>query len=159
MAPTLGIADTAFTEWDYHVHFPAGAIPKDGPSAGITILTALVSLLTGRAINPKLAMTGEITLRGSVLPVGGIKEKVLAAKRAGIDTIMMCNKNEKDLEDIPKELRDTMTFHFVKEMSEVLKVALDLDFNPTLPMASDKAEEEKKKKKRTTSKTTGARSE
>ncbi len=160
MAPALGIPDTAFTEWDYHIHFPAGAIPKDGPSAGITILTAIASLLTGRAISPTLAMTGEITLRGSVLPVGGIKEKVLAAKRAGINTIIMCNKNEKDLDDIPKHLRDSMKFHFVKEMSEVLKIALDLDFKPTLPMATDQAidtgeDDKNNKKKRSTSKSAG----
>lgn len=160
MAPALGIKKEAFTEWDYHIHFPAGSIPKDGPSAGITILTAMTSLILGREINPKLAMTGEITLRGNVLPVGGIKEKVLAAKRAGIDTIIMCYKNEKDLEDIPKELKDTMTFHFVREMSEVLKLALNVDFNPTLPMASDSPEGEsdspKKEKKRTTSKSSRA---
>jgi ATP-dependent Lon protease len=137
MASPLGIPDAAFTDYDYHIHVPAGAIPKDGPSAGVTMLTALASLLTNRPIDPKLAMTGEITLRGAVLPVGGIKEKVLAAKRAGIDTILMCAKNEKDLEDIPEELRRSMTFKFVKEMSEVLKLALGLDMNFTLPLATD----------------------
>jgi ATP-dependent Lon protease len=137
MAGPLGIPDNAFTDYDYHLHFPAGAVPKDGPSAGITILTALSSLILGRTIAPTLAMTGEITLRGTVLPVGGIKEKVLAAKRAGITTIIMCNRNEKDLEDIPEELRKTMTFHFVKEMHEVLKIALGVEMNPTLPMVDE----------------------
>ncbi|MEO5666556.1 MAG: S16 family serine protease, partial [Bdellovibrionota bacterium] len=137
MAGPLGIPENAFTDYDYHVHFPAGAVPKDGPSAGITILTALSSLILGRVIDPTLAMTGEITLRGTVLPVGGIKEKVLAAKRAGIKTIIMCYRNEKDLEDIPEELRSTMTFHFVKEMHEVLKLALGVELNPTLPLVDE----------------------
>lgn len=137
-AGAYGISDSAFTDYDYHLHVPSGAIPKDGPSAGITMLTALASLLTGRPLNPKVAMTGEITLRGAVLPVGGIKEKVLAAKRAGIETIILCHRNERDLEDIPEELRKTMTFKLVKEMSEVLKIALDLSpTSVTLPMAKD----------------------
>jgi len=137
-AGAYGIPDSAFTEYDYHLHVPSGAIPKDGPSAGITMLTALASLHTGRPLNPKVAMTGEITLRGAVLPVGGIKEKVLAAKRAGIDTIILCHKNERDLEDIPEELRKTMTFKLVKEMSEVLKIALNLTpTSVTLPLAKD----------------------
>jgi len=128
-APALGIPKNAFTEYDYHLHFPSGAVPKDGPSAGITILSAMVSLITGKTMDPKTAMTGEITLRGAVLPVGGIKEKVLAAKRAGINKILMCYKNEKDLEDIPKELRDGMTYVFVKEMSDVLKETLGIEPN------------------------------
>lgn len=137
-AAAYGIPDSAFTDYDYHLHVPSGAIPKDGPSAGITMLTAFASLLTGRPLNPKVAMTGEITLRGAVLPVGGIKEKVLAAKRAGIDTIILCHRNERDLEDIPEELRKTMTFKLVREMSEVLKIALDLSpTSVTLPLAKD----------------------
>jgi ATP-dependent Lon protease len=137
-AGAYGIPETAFTEYDYHLHVPSGAIPKDGPSAGITMLTAFASLLTGRPLNPKVAMTGEITLRGAVLPVGGIKEKVLAAKRAGIDTIILCHKNARDLDDIPEELRKTMTFKLVKEMSEVLKIALNLTpTSVTLPLAKD----------------------
>lgn len=139
MATPLGIPDNAFTDWDYHIHVPGGAIPKDGPSAGVTMLTALTSLLTGRTISPRVAMTGEITLRGAVLPVGGIKEKVLAARRAGIDTVILPDKNKKDLEDIPEELRKTMKFVPVKEMTEVLKVALNLELNHTLPMAADHA--------------------
>ncbi len=137
MAGPLGLDEKTFTEYDYHIHVPAGAIPKDGPSAGITILTAFTSLLTGRSVDPTVAMTGEITLRGAVLPVGGIKEKVLAAMRAGIKTIVLSEKNKKDLEDIPEELRKQMTFHHVKEMSEVLKVALGVEMGPTLPMATD----------------------
>jgi ATP-dependent Lon protease len=137
MAGPLHIPENAFTDYDYHIHVPAGAIPKDGPSAGVAMLTSLASLLTARALDPTVAMTGEITLRGAVLPVGGIKEKVLAAKRAGITTVILCERNRKDLEDIPEELRTTMTFHFVKEMSEVLKVALGVEMELTLPLASD----------------------
>ncbi len=137
MSGPLGIPDSAFTEFDYHIHVPSGAIPKDGPSAGVAMLTALSSLILGRTLEPTLAMTGEITLRGAVLPVGGIKEKVLAAKRAGIETILLPEKNRKDLEDIPEELRKTLKFHHVKDMSEVLKIALGVDMGPTLPLATD----------------------
>ena len=148
MAGPLGIDENAFTDYDYHIHVPAGAIPKDGPSAGVTMLTALTSLLTGRAIDPTVAMTGEITLRGAVLPVGGIKEKVLAARRAGIKTIILCERNRKDLDDIPEELRKTMTFHFVKEMADVLRIALGVEMKPTLPLASDQPKKEDKEKSR-----------
>ena len=147
-APALGIPDNAFTDYDYHVHVPSGAVPKDGPSAGITMLTSLVSLITGKTMSPKIAMTGEITLRGTVLPVGGIKEKVLAAKRAGIDTIIMCHKNEKDLEDIPKELRDEMKYVFVKEMSQVLKHALGIEPDFTLLPKVDETGEQSHPQKR-----------
>ncbi len=134
---SLGIPDSAFTDYDYHIHVPSGAIPKDGPSAGTAILTAMTSLLTGKALDPTIAMTGEITLRGAVLPVGGVKEKVLAAKRAGIQTVLLPERNKKDLEDIPEELKKTMTFHFVKEMAEVLKIALGVELSPTLPLVRD----------------------
>jgi ATP-dependent Lon protease len=107
-----------------HIHFPAGAIPKDGPSAGITILTALASLFTQRKVKTHLAMTGEITLRGKVLPVGGIKEKVLAAKRAGIKEIILCESNRKDIDAIASNYRTGLTFHYVKDMMEVLEIAL-----------------------------------
>jgi ATP-dependent Lon protease len=137
MSGPLGIPDTAFSEYDYHIHVPSGAIPKDGPSAGTAILTALSSLITGRSLDPTIAMTGEITLRGAVLPVGGVKEKVLAAHRAGIKTVLLPERNKKDLEDIPEELRATMTFHYVKEMAEVLKLALGLELNYTLPLVED----------------------
>jgi len=141
MAGALGIPDNAFTDYDYHIHVPSGGIPKDGPSAGVTMMTALSSLLLGRPMDPTVAMTGEITLRGAVLPVGGIKEKVLAARRAGITTVILPEKNRKDLEeDIPEELRKTMKFHFAKEMSEVLKIALNIELKPILPLATDSGE-------------------
>ncbi len=124
-AKELRIDEDFFETHDIHVHVPAGAIPKDGPSAGVTMLTALVSLLTNKKIHKDLAMTGEITLRGQVLPVGGIKEKVLAAHRAGIRTIIMCKENEKDLADIPEKVRNDITFHFVERMMDVLKLALE----------------------------------
>ncbi|UCH23286.1 MAG: endopeptidase La [Deltaproteobacteria bacterium] len=124
-AKSLGIAEDFFDTHDIHIHVPAGAIPKDGPSAGVTILTALTSLLTHKAIKKDLAMTGEITLRGQVLPVGGIKEKVLAAHRAGIKTIILPDWNKKDLEDIPKKVQKEIEFHFVTKMMDVLKIALD----------------------------------
>src|SRR5262249_36001702 len=123
-ADRLGIAPEVFENTDLHGHVPAGAVPKDGPSAGVTMATSLASLLTGRPVRPNLAMTGEITLRGRVLPVGGIKEKVLAAKRAGIETVLLPRRNEKDLEDVPESARSAMHFHFVDVMDEVLERAL-----------------------------------
>ena len=123
-ADSLGIQDDFFADQDIHIHVPAGAIPKDGPSAGVTMLTALASLLTGDIVVNNLAMTGEITLRGQVLPVGGIKEKVLAAHRAGIKSIILPKWNEKDLEDVPKEVRDAIKFHSVENTDEVLRIAL-----------------------------------
>ena len=122
-AKKLDIDDGFFDDHDIHIHVPAGAIPKDGPSAGVTILTALTSLLTDKPIQQDLAMTGEITLRGEVLPVGGIKEKVLAAHRAGIKTLILPSWNEKDLQDIPKKVQTELTFHFVDKMLDVLKLA------------------------------------
>jgi len=124
-AVSMGIADDYFVNHDLHIHVPAGAIPKDGPSAGVTMLTALTSLLTNKPIRKDLAMTGEITLRGQVLPVGGIKEKVLAAHRAGIKTIIMPKWNEKDLEEIPKKIQKDIQFHFVEKMMDVIKLALE----------------------------------
>jgi len=123
-ADYLDINYRHFNTWDTHIHFPAGAIPKDGPSAGITILTSLASLFTQRKVKPFLAMTGEITLRGRVLPVGGIKEKILAAKRAGIKEIIMCFENQKDIDDIPQKYLKGLEFHYVKNMLEVLDLAL-----------------------------------
>ena len=123
-AKELGINNDFFDTLDLHIHVPAGAIQKDGPSAGVTILTALTSMLTGKPIKKDLAMTGEITLRGVVLPVGGIKEKVLAAHRAGIRTLILPKWNMKDIEDIPEKTRKEITFHFVDEMMDVLKIAL-----------------------------------
>ncbi|MDJ0782043.1 MAG: endopeptidase La [Desulfosarcinaceae bacterium] len=123
----LSIDNDFFDNNDIHIHVPAGAIPKDGPSAGVTMLTALVSLITNTRIHKDLAMTGEITLRGQVLPVGGIKEKVLAAHRAGIKTIILPKWNEKDLVDIPKKVQREVEFHFVDQMQDVLKLAIKAD--------------------------------
>ena len=123
-AKDFGIDEDFFEKNDIHIHVPAGAIPKDGPSAGITMLTALVSLLTNKPVRNDVAMTGEITLRGLVLPVGGVKEKVLAAMRAGIRTIILPEKNEKDLEEIPERIRKEMTFKYIQRMDEAVEFAL-----------------------------------
>ncbi|MBI3076437.1 MAG: endopeptidase La [Deltaproteobacteria bacterium] len=126
-AKDLGVPEDFFKQHDIHIHVPEGAIPKDGPSAGITMFTALTSLLRGRPVRPDVAMTGEITLRGMVLPVGGIKEKVLAAKRAGITTIILPKLNEKDLEEVPENAKQGLEFRFVKRMDEALALALTPD--------------------------------
>jgi ATP-dependent Lon protease len=115
-----------FDKIDIHLHIPSGAQPKDGPSAGVTIATALASLLLNRTIKPDLAMTGEITLRGQVLPVGGIKEKVLAAHRYELSTVILPSQNQFDLEDIPEEIRNTMKFIFVDTVDDVFQHAFDL---------------------------------
>jgi ATP-dependent Lon protease len=125
-AELIGVSRDFFEDVDLHIHVPSGAIPKDGPSAGVTILTALVSLLTNRAVKKDLAMTGEITLRGTVLPIGGVKEKVLAAHRAGIKTIILPQWNKKDLVDIPQKVQKDIEFHFVDEMLDVLKIAIEM---------------------------------
>ncbi len=123
-AELLGIPEGAFVDTDIHVHVPAGAIPKDGPSAGITMATALVSALSRRPARHDIAMTGEITLRGRVLPIGGVKEKVLGAIRAGITSIILPKENERDLEDLPEEARKTLDVHLVEELGDVLSLAL-----------------------------------
>jgi len=123
-ADKLGIDPEVFEKYQIHVHVPEGATPKDGPSAGITMLTSMVSALTGRKVKPNLAMTGEITLRGKVLPVGGIKEKILAAKRAKINEIILSERNKKDVAEIKEEYIEGMNFHYVKKMEEVLDIAL-----------------------------------
>ena len=123
-AKEIGIDEKMFEENDIHVHVPAGAVPKDGPSAGITMVTALVSALTGRKVKKAIAMTGEITLRGKVLPVGGIREKILAAKRAGIKETILCSENKKDIDDIKKEYLKGLKFHYVDHIKEVLETAL-----------------------------------
>lgn len=120
----LGLEQEVFDNWNVHIHVPQGAIPKDGPSAGITMLSALASAFTQKKVRKYLAMTGEITLRGEVLPVGGIKEKILAAKRAGIKEIVLCEKNRMDIEEINPRYVKGLTFHYVSEMHEVLKIAL-----------------------------------
>ncbi|CAN5337405.1 endopeptidase La [soil metagenome] len=126
-ADQLGIDQSVFREKDLHIHVPEGAIPKDGPSAGITMATAMVSAMTGKPARHDVAMTGEITLRGKVLPIGGVKEKLLAAHRFGLRTIILSKENEKDLVDIPDEVRDDLTIHIVEYIDEVLKFALDED--------------------------------
>lgn len=123
-AADFGIDNRVFDQWDIHIHVPEGATPKDGPSAGITMLTSLASAFTQRKVKLKLAMTGEITLRGKVLPVGGIKEKILAAKRAGITDIVLCVDNQKDIKDIKSEYLKGLRFHYVSSMSEVIGLAL-----------------------------------
>jgi ATP-dependent Lon protease len=125
-AEALKINPDFYEKTEIHVHVPAGAVPKDGPSAGVTMLTAITSLLTQRPVRSRLAMTGEITLSGQVLPVGGIKEKVLAANRAGVETVILPHQNEKDyLEEVPLEIREKLKAHFVRTADQVLKIALE----------------------------------
>jgi ATP-dependent Lon protease len=123
-ADLFGLETEMLSKYNIHIHVPEGATPKDGPSAGIAMLTSMVSLYTQHKVKKNLAMTGEITLRGKVLPVGGIKEKILAAKRANIKEIIMCHENKQDVDEIKAEYLDGLTFHYVKEMSEVIKFAL-----------------------------------
>ena len=132
-ARQFGIRDEFFASHDLHIHVPEGAIPKDGPSAGITIATAMISVFTGRPIKRSVAMTGEITLRGNVLPIGGLKEKILAARRAGITTVICPLLNKKELDEIPAQLTRGMQIHLVDEVHEVLKLAL---VPPLLPLPS-----------------------
>ena len=141
-AKTLGIEADFYQKLDIHIHVPAGAIPKDGPSAGITMATALISAFTRRAVSRDVAMTGEITLRGRVLPIGGLKEKSLAAFRAGIKTILIPDRNEKDLEEIPKPLRRKLNWVVAKNMSDVLNVAL---IDPARPGAQKQRSAESKR--------------
>ncbi|MEQ8976277.1 MAG: endopeptidase La, partial [Deltaproteobacteria bacterium] len=124
-SPEFGLPEGFWEKNDIHVHVPAGGIPKDGPSAGVTMVSALTSLVTGIKVRSDVAMTGEITLRGSVLPVGGVKEKVLAALRAGVKEILLPERNKKDLHEVPQDLQDQLTFHFVRRIDEVLDIALE----------------------------------
>jgi ATP-dependent Lon protease len=142
-AAQLGIDDRRFDGREFHVHVPAGAIPKDGPSAGVTMVSALASQLTGRPVRGDIAMTGEITLSGRVLPVGGIKEKVLAARRHGITEIIMPRQNEKHVkEDLTEELRKELTIHYVSEISEAVAIALQPSaLQTTTPMPVETAVE------------------
>jgi len=140
-ARELKLSDDYFEHRDVHLHVPAGAIPKDGPSAGVTMATALASLFTGRPVHSNVAMTGEITLRGQVMPVGGIKDKVLAAHRAGLDTVILPRHNEMDLEDVPEDVRKSMTFVLVDHVDEVLEAAL-VPEDQALPQAQYEAEVE-----------------
>ncbi len=139
----LGIDDNVLENWNVHVHVPEGAIPKDGPSAGITMVTSLASAFTQRKVKSNLAMTGEITLRGKVLPVGGIREKILAAKRAGIKEIILCKENQKDIEEIKELYLKGLTFHYVSDISEVLDIALLRD-KVKNPLSFEIKEPEKK---------------
>jgi ATP-dependent Lon protease len=109
----------------FHVHVPAGAVPKDGPSAGLAMTTAMVSLLTGRPMRSSVAMTGEVTLQGLALPIGGVKQKVLAAHRMGLTEVILPRRNEKDVDDVPESVRGAMTFHFVSRVEEAIAVALE----------------------------------
>ena len=120
----LGIPAEALEDRDVHIHVPAGAVPKDGPSAGITMATALVSALSGRKVRRDVAMTGELTLTGRVLPIGGLKEKILGAVRSGITEIILPKENEADLEDLPDEVAETLSFHCVEDLDSVIRIAL-----------------------------------
>jgi ATP-dependent Lon protease len=141
-ASYFNIHPKLFEQWDIHIHVPAGATPKDGPSAGVTMLTALTSAFTQRKIKPHLAMTGEITLRGRVLPVGGIKEKILAARRANIKEIILCKSNQKDILEIKEDYIRELQFHYVTDMREVIDLAL---LNQTVDDALDLTIKEDKK--------------
>jgi ATP-dependent Lon protease len=138
-AESLGLDASFFEKSDFHLHIPGGAQPKDGPSAGVTMATALVSLVSGRLVRPDVGMTGEITLRGQVLPVGGVKEKVLAAHRSGLKTVILPRRNDADLDDIPGEIRESIKFVFVDSVDEVLKAALEAA--PRKPRQKKKTEQ------------------
>ena len=133
-----GYFGEALETTDLHVHVPAGATPKDGPSAGVAMFLALVSLLAGEPVRADVAMTGEISLRGLVLPIGGVKEKVLAALRAGIKTVMLPKRNEKDLEDVPEQARSQLEFVFLENVEDALDCAMDLD-RRKLTLQADRA--------------------
>ena len=124
-ASDLEIDERSFAGREFHVHVPAGAIPKDGPSAGVTIVTALASLLSGRPVKSTVGMTGEVTLQGRVLPIGGLKQKVMAAQAAGLTEVILPERNEPDLDDLPSDVREHMRFHAVKSVDEVLALALE----------------------------------
>jgi ATP-dependent Lon protease len=132
-SPALGIGPRFWRDHDIHLHIPAGAQPKDGPSAGVTIATALASLATGRPVRREVGMTGEITLRGQVLPIGGVKEKVLAAHRARLKTVILPSQNEPDLEDVPEEVRRELQFVFARDVDAVLQAALEKPRRPRTP--------------------------
>jgi ATP-dependent Lon protease len=131
-AERLGIDSDRFAGHEYHVHVPAGAIPKDGPSAGVTLVTALSSLLSGRPVKHTVGMTGEVTLQGRVLPIGGVKQKVLAAHAAGLTDVVLPERNRGDLDDVPQDVREAMSFHFAMDVGEVLDVALEPASTPAV---------------------------
>jgi len=145
-ASKLKIPEDRLGSIEVHVHVPAGAIPKDGPSAGVAISTALVSAMSGRPVRRDVAMTGEITLRGRVLPIGGLKEKVLGAHRAGITTIILPKDNEADMEDIPEEVRKQLTFHCVSTLDDAFAIALmPVTNGTTSPTAATVTEQDEEK--------------
>ena len=154
-AKSLGLDTEFFNRSDFHLHIPAGAQPKDGPSAGVTMATALVSLVSGRKVKPKVGMTGEITLRGQVLPIGGVKEKILAAHRNGLRTVILPKRNEQDLDDVPEEIKKSMKFVFVETVGDVIKSALET--KKTAPAKKDsKSSGDSKTKKKVASRKTRA---
>ena len=142
----LGVDYRIFENWNIHIHVPEGATPKDGPSAGITIATSIASAITQRKVRKNIAMTGEITLRGKVLPVGGIKEKILAAKRAGITDIVICKENKKNILDIPEKYLKGVEFHYVEDVADVWEFALT-DEKVKHPIDFTIPEKDKKEKK------------
>ena len=133
-AAELGV-DPAFFDRAVHVHVPAGAVPKDGPSAGVTMVTALTSLATGRPVRSEVGMTGEVTLNGRVLPIGGVKQKLLAAQRAGLTEVFLPLRNEPDLDDVPAEVRDALTVHIVGDILDVVRGALTPEVEPASAVA------------------------
>ena len=139
----LGLPKDTLEDKTIHLHVPAGAIPKDGPSAGVTLVTALVSVLTGRTVREDVGMTGEVTLQGRVLPIGGVKQKVLAAHRQGLKTVILPKANEVDLDEVPEEIRKELNFELVDHVDEVLQLAYDseLDIKP-VPMGDNGRERE-----------------
>jgi ATP-dependent Lon protease len=140
-AHRLGLDAAWFAGHDLHIHVPAGAIPKDGPSAGVTMATAIVSLVSGRAVSDEVAMTGEITLTGQVLPIGGVREKALAAQRAGVERVILPRENEPDLEELPKETREELEFVLADSVEEVLEAALEgppVSAKPARPAAVER---------------------
>ena len=146
-AKQLGLDTDFFNRSDIHLHIPSGAQPKDGPSAGVTIATSLVSLISGRKVKPKTGMTGEITLRGQVLPIGGVKEKVLAAHRNGLRTIILPKRNKQDIDDVPDEIKKIMKFVFVESMNDVLDAALESNHKPPRSKAQPKKKAAQRKTK------------
>ncbi|MDC4224721.1 MAG: hypothetical protein MPW15_10960 [Candidatus Manganitrophus sp.] len=139
---------TSFAKSDIHIHVPAGAIPKDGPSAGITMVTALASLLTGKPVRRDVAMTGEMTLRGRVLPIGGLKEKILAAKRAGMKTVVLPKGNEKDLEEVPRHVQRGLDLVFAEHMDAVLSAAFKIRKTPSVMAKTITKTQREKQRKR-----------